>query len=494
MNDNYRKIQFRIIVLFSLVLLLLTFFLTIVPYKRSVISIQNNFSKLMTAGGGQLRANVDTFFLGTEKTAALMFSDADIYEYDPVTSSLDEYDRLQIKEKILNRIDELGNMGNYVDFGIIYSNDETAGWISESMSTQYMNGGLYKEFEKTISYGGSLDGWSFAHKGNYDKLYYAKRLNEDAIIVMSFYGHELESIFEFPEKISKDMMAVLVDSDNRILYSNNTEIVGTILDPEISNMSSYDSDRTIVGSKYMVMTTECMNGWRIICSEPVSSMLEDSLRYQKFIMFFALGCCVLFIIAAQFMFIKLSKPVKGLVSELNIQASVDQLSGVLNKNTFREQVVLRLTQMKHGTIHSFLMLDMDNFKQINDNLGHEYGDEVISRLGRILNEMTGFDVFVGRIGGDEFAVFLTLPGNHMFSADRTAHDFVDQLLMSFDRNFEEERRKYGLSMSIGVVTSTEHLTYDDFYRMADDMMYQSKRTGKDKTTYCVYPAEGGVRS
>ena len=493
MDEYYRKIQFRIIVLFSVVLLLLTFFLTVVPYKRSVASIQNNFSKLMNGGGGQLRANVDTFFQWTEKTASLMFSDESIYEYDPINSSYDEYEKIQVNSKILNRIDELGTMGNYVDFGVIYSNDETAGWISESMATQYINGGLYSEFEKTISLDGSQDGWSFAHKGNYDKLYYAKRLNKHAILIMSFYGHEMENIFKFPERISKDMIAVLVDSDNRILYANNSEIVGTILDHEIAEMTSYDSDRTIVGSKYMVMTTECMNGWRVICAEPVSSMLENMVKYQRFMMFFALGCCGIFILAAQFLYFKISKPVKGLVSELNIQASVDQLTGVLNKNAFREHVSNRLSQMKHGTIHSFVMLDMDNFKQINDNLGHEYGDEVIAKLGNILKELAGFDAYMGRMGGDEFAAFLTLSGNHLFSADRAAHDFVDQLHMAFDRTFEEERRKYGLSISIGVVTSAEHLTYDDFYRMADDMMYQSKRTGKDKTTYCVYPDEGGIK-
>ena len=486
MNNNYRKIQYRILLLFSIVIFLLTFFLTIIPYRRSVNAVQRHVSELLSAGGRQLRANIDSHFAWIEKTANLMFSDPEIYAYDKSMTNKDRYTQLQIEEKITDRIEELSLMDNYADFGIVYANDEVVGWISEIMKAQYLSGGMYDEFAETLTNTKEQSGWSYGHRGNYEKLYYTKRINQNAILIMSFYVQELEGLFELSDEYTDDVSEVLVDGDNVILFSHDTHDIGTVLKEEISTLAAADYDSSVVGEKYMVTTAKCMNGWRIICSEPVDTIMEETTNFQRGTVLLAVISSMLFLGLTQFLFFRLTRPVEGIMSDLNKKASYDQLTDVLNKNTFKSKVSKCINDtMVTGALYCFVMIDMDNFKQINDNLGHNSGDDVIARLGKILKKSVESDMdrYAGRIGGDEFAIFICFPNKSAVSAERAIKDYVDQVLYAFNEEFETEHRNYGLSMSIGVIMTNSRMNYDEMYRFADDAMYQSKRTGKNRVTY-----------
>ena len=492
MNNKYRRIQYRILILFSAIIFLLTFFLTVIPYRRSVNAVQSNMSKLLSAGGVQLRANINSHFRWVEKTANLMFSDAEIYTYDKSTSNLSQYDKLQIEDKIYDRIEDVSLTENYADFGIVYKDDSVVGWISETLKELYIDGGMYDEFASTLTNTKEQSGWSYGHRGNYEKLYYTKRINDNALLVTSFYTQELDEFFDISDDYQTNMSSILIDGDNVVLYSHDSHSIGTILDDDISDLASADGDAIVIGEKYIVTTNKCMNGWRIVCSEPIDIMLKETVSFQRYTVLLAFISCILFMVLTQFLYFRLTSPVEGMMSDLNKKASYDQLTEVFNKITFRNVVSKCINETRIGTQYCFIMIDMDNFKQINDNLGHESGDDVISRLGKILRRSVeeDMDMYAGRLGGDEFAVFICFTNKSEISAERSTKDYVDQILYEFKTEFDTEHRDFGLSMSIGVLLTDCRMNYEDMYRFADDAMYQSKRAGKNRVTYVRKSWEG----
>jgi diguanylate cyclase (GGDEF)-like protein len=143
-----------------------------------------------------------------------------------------------------------------------------------------------------------------------------------------------------------------------------------------------------------------------------------------------------------------------------------------------------LTRLDEHTVSTFLMLDMDNFKKINDNLGHEYGDEVIVRFSELIRRLFTDRYTIGRVGGDEFSLY------HEFQPEETQEDDIiredmDQLFEEFSKCFAEEYRKCGTSLSVGIVINRDKKTdFDDMYRRADAALYHSKRSGKNQ--YTIY--------
>ncbi len=483
MENNYKSLRFRVILLFSLIIFLMTIFITAVPLRRSLDSLRTSFSDLMTSSTRQLGSNLDENFEWVEKTAALMFADPAVYEYDPVANAYTEYRKLQTEKQIYESIEQLGIMKNFVDFGIIYSNDAHVGWISEKLSSSYVDGGIYEDFASCINNETDESGWSFGHNGNYDKFYYVKRANEHAVIVISFYASEIDEYFKISDKVSDEITMSLVDDYDEVLYSNDDLTIGMKLDSEIAGLASKNTDSTRFNKDYIVTTCRCKNGWRLVCSIPQEMTDSRTVRVQHFTLGFAALSCIVFLIIANLLYYRLSIPFEGMMTDLNRQANYDSLSNVLNKGAFETESRKHIAKLKNGDCIGFLMIDMDNFKQINDNLGHEYGDEVIARLGGLLREISTEDNIIGRLGGDEFAVYFDLSKVSIVSAERRMHDYVDQLIYNFSAKFAEEHRRFGLSLSGGAVVATCSVDYDELYRQADDTMYQSKRTGKNKATY-----------
>ena len=481
MENNYKSFRTRVTIFFSIAIFLLTIFVTAVPMGGTLNSLRESFSDLMTSSTKQLGANIDANFGWVEKTATLMFSVPGVYEFDPVTNSYTEYQKLQVENEIDDLIEQLGVMGNYADFGIIYSNDYHIGWISEKMSSQYMDGGMYEEFADSISDENTESGWSFGHKGNYDKFYYVKRLNENAILMISFYTAELDDDFDITAKINNEVTLYLIDENNNVLYSNDDIYVGMKLDGNMASLISKDSDATKYNDKYLVTTSFCKNGWRLVCSIPQDIISSKMVHMRNFNLISAGIICLGFILLSNMIYYLLSRPIEGMMTSLNRQANYDSLSNVFNKAAFESEASKRIDRMKSGDCMGFLMLDMDNFKQINDKLGHAYGDQVIIRVGKLLRHLYDKETIIGRLGGDEFALFtecIDVGKDEVISAVR---EQMEHVLEEFLLEFELEREQCGVTLSAGVyVTEKKDAGFKELYEKADKELYISKQAGKSQ--------------
>lgn len=166
--------------------------------------------------------------------------------------------------------------------------------------------------------------------------------------------------------------------------------------------------------------------------------------------------------------------------ELRIKAERDSLTKLYNKNTGREQVERHLQTMVPGDMGAMFIIDVDNFKHINDSYGHMFGDAVLSKLAENISSIFRSSDVVSRIGGDEFMVFMP----HIPNA-ATAYSHAEQILNAFGGILHENMYSHNLSCSIGVAIATsEENDFQSLFSHADQALYQAKRCGKNN--YVAY--------
>ena len=161
--------------------------------------------------------------------------------------------------------------------------------------------------------------------------------------------------------------------------------------------------------------------------------------------------------------------------ELGERAKTDALTSLLNKNAAQDLIDMMLANyQKEDDICALLMIDIDLFKRVNDTFGHAVGDRVLSEVGRIIkNSCRSMDV-AGRIGGDEFIVFM-----RNIASPENACDMAERLQSQVAHAFAHEEVGLFLSLSIGIALYPRHgKRFADLFEAADEAMYYVKENGR----------------
>ena len=151
------------------------------------------------------------------------------------------------------------------------------------------------------------------------------------------------------------------------------------------------------------------------------------------------------------------------------RAELDSMTELLNHAAFEKHVAAALVE--GGEDSAFFMIDLDNFKTVNDTLGHPEGDRVIQEFADVLERAFPRDALIGRLGGDEFAVYTTCPLS-VEDAEAKAGELIDAW------GTHSAMRDVDLGCSVGIVRVVRGLTFFDIYRAADRALYASKDKGK----------------
>ena len=162
---------------------------------------------------------------------------------------------------------------------------------------------------------------------------------------------------------------------------------------------------------------------------------------------------------------------------LQAMAMADPLTGLANRRNFEEQLEITLREAKqHEAPVSFLMIDIDHFKRINDSYGHEAGDAVLRAVGTALRQGTREDTHVFRYGGEEFLVML--PGAHSNQALERAEALRTRIA---GLHIPYHGESLGpVTVSIGVATAPDHCPASTLLRTADAALYRAKEQGRDR--------------
>ena len=185
--------------------------------------------------------------------------------------------------------------------------------------------------------------------------------------------------------------------------------------------------------------------------------------------------------------------------ELEIKSSFDALTTLLNRGRFFA-ITEEILRSKTNEYITLCILDLDEFKGINDNLGHQMGDKVIQTVGKTLIKQLGIESYIsemisswdlkpkisiaGRLGGDEFILFIR---------GKKTQDEVRELLQNIldSLNKVQFDRLNGIHASLGVteITSTDR-DIDNAYKRADIALYESKRAGKNQIHFSTVTTTG----
>lgn len=154
------------------------------------------------------------------------------------------------------------------------------------------------------------------------------------------------------------------------------------------------------------------------------------------------------------------------------ESEIDLLSGIANRRGFYRRVRAALALAPHAT-HAVVLCDMDHFKRINDTFGHATGDLVIEGFGQRLRACVPEDAIVGRIGGEEFAIFL--PSTQAGVASRLAEALRDETATMPGL---PDSLKVTASFGVASVAAGDDLT--EAFRQADMALYAAKNAGRDR--------------
>lgn len=214
----------------------------------------------------------------------------------------------------------------------------------------------------------------------------------------------------------------------------------------------------------------CFSALVLACKSPLLA------QYDIFEMIVA----IFFSISVEHLVVRLRIQAHRSSSEYKRLSTRDALSGVLNKKAF-EAAASRYLDDNENAVCALAVIDLDNFKQINDTLGHLFGDAVLRRTGQSLQSLFRSSDLIGRFGGDEFVLFL-----------RGA--ITESVLQNKFRQLSEKMADlsapdHGLRItcSMGVVLVRQQQTsYEQLFQQADAALYQAKMRGKNTCVVTSY--------
>ncbi len=164
---------------------------------------------------------------------------------------------------------------------------------------------------------------------------------------------------------------------------------------------------------------------------------------------------------------------KKLEEELIIAATTDKLTQIYNRRKLEEIAQYEIERAKRYNIPlSFIMLDLDDFKQVNDTYGHQTGDRVLRTVSDIIMSNIRASDTAGRWGGEEFMILV--PETALDNARELAEK-IRNLIASYP--FELSRP---ITISLGLAQLLRGDTFDSFIRRVDDALYRAKRQGKNR--------------
>ncbi len=251
----------------------------------------------------------------------------------------------------------------------------------------------------------------------------------------------------------------LSEQSDSLLYKN----VSRLLDAEKTGQSSVLGDESVFIVDINVIPD---TDWYFVTCMNRNEVLMDLWRIEfPMLLLAVIACVLLFILTSIFS--------KEMIT-IRTKARLDPLTKLLNREGFEELVRLSLEDRPRQGV--LMIIDMDNFKLINDQLGHPVGDQALKDFASILeNYFNRNKDIVCRLAGDEFAVFV---GRDITTSETESmlSKFMSVVHQNFDHKFPHQK----LSASIGAGAAVNCESYETLYQTADKALYEAKWNGKDQ--------------
>ncbi|MEG1812143.1 MAG: GGDEF domain-containing protein [Clostridia bacterium] len=226
------------------------------------------------------------------------------------------------------------------------------------------------------------------------------------------------------------------------------------------------------GACFVTVYEAGVDGWRLVSVRA----REEMLAGYRFITVNAawLAAAMLAILGALFVAYRfVMRAERREVELLRERADCDAMTGFFNKRA-TEALICAAIEGGNG-IHSLFMLDLDGLKGINDTYGHSAGDDALLRVAQAIRSSVRESDAVGRVGGDEFMIFL----NNIGGIGR-AQEVAERIIEKLGEANGEDALNFPLTCSIGIAMTSGTDTFEKLYREADKALYRAKNEGKNR--------------
>ena len=159
------------------------------------------------------------------------------------------------------------------------------------------------------------------------------------------------------------------------------------------------------------------------------------------------------------------------------KAQIDYLTGIYNRSACESLIEEYLKIKQPSLYYSFIIIDIDNFKGVNDYLGHKIGDRVLVEFAGLLKEFFAHQDIISRLGGDEFVVFMKdIDEDNL----QKVNEKLQELCILMDKEVKYNNSSQKISLSVGAITIKKNLNFEELYQMADEVLYEVKHKGKNR--------------
>ena len=394
--------------------------------------------------------------------------------------------------------DTLGVENIYViddGYSAVDANDQTYANIMEDQKFKYI-------IESTVTMNAFIKG----EDGN-EYLYFmrpiASKMTTRGYVVIEYVPDVMDTLLNNPKYSSKKTFA-LVSSSGEVIEVTGNESYTCV---KGENMVEKAADLLYIDGSY--------NGFRQAISDCRSGSQKTSLNEKgKYIYYTPVEGCraniVMLVNSADVerSFASVSKTIRNMMIELGItmlaflgvflaialfnkakynietedlqnKADTDLLTGLYNKVATERMIKEYLAGEGKNAVSMLFVLDVDDFKKINDTRGHAFGDQVLSQLGHQIRSWFRIGDVLGRIGGDEFMIFVKDVKDP--EVIRREGSRIKQFFEGFNVG---EYSKYSPTASVGgAVYPTDGDDFDSLYKAADKAVYKSKKEGKNRVSF-----------
>lgn len=168
-------------------------------------------------------------------------------------------------------------------------------------------------------------------------------------------------------------------------------------------------------------------------------------------------------------------------ARLTYLANYDELTALPNRTLFYERLHIRTVNCKRNKCSfALLFLDLDGFKLVNDNLGHDIGDELLKQVAKRMTDCLRESDDIARIGGDEFTVMISLDTDEKSTIEMVAHKIIDAASAPYE--ISEHKIEIGTSIGISIYPDDTD-NQQTLIKFADEAMYEVKNKGKNNFIY-----------
>jgi diguanylate cyclase (GGDEF)-like protein len=395
--------------------------------------------------------------------------------------SIDLTDYNAMKRTILST----KGIGGFKNIGVANSSGATINYNGTSSGNIYLTD-YYKEAMQGKN---AISESTLTDEDGNEVLVLAVPIMKDGKAVGVIYGtftrDTIDSIID-SISISESTSSFVVNSEGKILaHSTCGEIEETdkTLNSVIPNekLPTDDKHKTAYyssnGQKHIAeMVPIGLHDWYFITILPETTVTDLTDTITSYV--------GLTVAAVTFVFAAILLHINSLIRKTDIiseKASNDPLTKILNKEAFRTRFGEEMDRSKGGL--AMFIIDLDDFKAVNDNLGHVMGDRVLTETADTLSGIFGSRDNVGRIGGDEFSALLRFGGD------------IDKITSAAQRVCKEMNKTYAahgasvnVSVSVGIALyPASGRDYEELYHNADKALYKVKGSGKN--TYALYSGE-----